>query len=363
MKPLFNLYDGRALPLLPAYSKPYEDETMSSWLTRLAIDHQINIRTFLRVIWPKFELLGIDIDMHAPDLFLRELAIRTNCSYQLVKQTTLPSMNNIRGKHSLYVTKGAMLGAVGNDQVRGQMFCPVCLSSGIPYYRKSWRLSIMVACTSCGCYLHDQCPICKSGIGFSKIACKKSKYLSIVQCSSCGFDLRKTKPKLINDDILAIHQDMHGLFKSESFALKKYKPSYFYVLYRMMGHMCRKDQRFVLLQKDVASIIGLPCKKMLGYGRHRYDLMNVEERIIAMRCANWLLQEWPERFIKYFRKHYVTMKYALNDMDYAPKWYADVVKRNLWIRDFCHFDIRNKYQNEERALGMLGIYPTRTNFY
>lgn len=326
MKPSFNLFDERKYALLPGYSKPLPDELLSSWLTRLATDHTVPLSTFVKLVWPEFVLYANDVDLVFEDRFLRQLAVQTNCTLEQVKQTTLASINKyIGGMNSLFVMPSVKLGSNPRRIYQRMMYCGNCLSKGEPYFRKIWRLSLFVACPDCGCYLNDCCPWCGAYISFSRNALRFTEFESMVQCHSCGKDLRLTKCRPAPDEIIRLQKIINELLdvKKE----KKYPESFLFVLYRIMSIMRNPRAKYIELQKDIYSVLDIPFKARTGKVC-RFDLLNLEERINAMRAADWLLRDWPIRYMSYSKKHHVSLKYKSRWPKDPPRWITKVANLN-----------------------------------
>ena len=78
--------------LLPAFSKPYEDELLSSWLARMAFDHGLSTRELCTLIWAGY--YGQDMDRLASDDQMCILATKVNSTLEEVRSMTLHSYEN-----------------------------------------------------------------------------------------------------------------------------------------------------------------------------------------------------------------------------------------------------------------------------
>lgn len=72
--------------------------------------------------------------------------------------------------------------------------CPKCLSE-TAFLRKSWDLSLLVACPVHQCYLVDHCPSCKMPIPWLRA--------EVAYCG-CGFDLRSTTTMTVESSVLSL---------------------------------------------------------------------------------------------------------------------------------------------------------------
>lgn len=326
----FDLYEGRKYPLLPGYSKPFDNELLSSWLTRMAIDHKLSILTFTRRLWPEYRLYANDIDLLVSDDFLYQLAIQTNCTTQQVKQTTLESINeNIGGMRSLFVLPSVKLGSNPKRIWQSLMYCGSCLQKEIPYFRKTWRLSIFIICPDCGCYLQDYCPWCGAFISFSRNALKIIDADCITLCHACGKDLQMTKCKSAPDELVNLQRIIVELLDEKK--AKKHPESLLFVLYRVMSQLRNPLGKYRQWQKDIYTHLKIPYEPTKGK-MYRFDLLTLQDRIHAMTAAYWLLEDWPERFIHFSKKHQISLKYSSRWRNDPPRWFSKIV--NLECNEF-----------------------------
>jgi hypothetical protein len=81
---------GNENKLLPAFCKPYADELLSCWLTRMAFNHGLTTKELCRYIWSNYSG-NPDIDRTISTAHIGILAAKTNCSITEVEATTLAS--------------------------------------------------------------------------------------------------------------------------------------------------------------------------------------------------------------------------------------------------------------------------------
>lgn len=73
------------------------------------------------------------------------------------------------------------------------VFCPMCLiSDDIPYFRRAWRLKVMVACPTHGQLTSDRCPHCQSPTATFK---KQIGPHGLLLCQICGHSLISSKTR------------------------------------------------------------------------------------------------------------------------------------------------------------------------
>jgi hypothetical protein len=143
---------------------PQPDETLTSFLLRLAFNHGATAHEFFALEWPSVEFWTRDLDRTVGDPLLQSVARATGISIDRMESMTLRNLapeacQEPRGLHN-----HAGLLPVGiyhrTRRGNGQQFCPLCLAQDPAYLRRVWRLSLVVACPIHGCRLRDACPVC-----------------------------------------------------------------------------------------------------------------------------------------------------------------------------------------------------------
>jgi len=61
----------------------------------------------------------------------------------------------------------------------------------------------------------------------------------------------------------------------------------------------------------------------------RIEYMDVAQRAMILDVASWLLDEWPNRFIKFCEKNAIWKTDLMRDMANAPDWYSGVIEKHL----------------------------------
>src|ERR1700748_3556360 len=124
--------------LLPAFSKPYPDEVLSSWLTRLSFDHGLTQARLLKTLLTRRETNNWNVDRSFNQEYIETLAACTNCSEDEIRETTLlyyadkiydqKTNHIIPGvwTHKRYISKGRLFNN-GNSQF-GLLYCPGCFA-------------------------------------------------------------------------------------------------------------------------------------------------------------------------------------------------------------------------------------------
>ncbi|USE37044.1 TniQ family protein [Endozoicomonas sp. SCSIO W0465] len=188
----------REIGCSPFLSRPkvFPDETLESYLIRVARSNSISLRSLIRFI-----CLGIDgvedssvpgfdefnlfhANLH-PEIRYRgvdQLAARVGITSQSLRDITLSrSITKCSNNLSNFIYQNVK---IPNTLYRRYFVpvCPACLAES-GYIRQYWHVSINIICPTHKVFLIDKCPKC--GVSISYI-----KNRSISNCS-CGFDLKK----------------------------------------------------------------------------------------------------------------------------------------------------------------------------
>lgn len=334
----FDLLPPAFKDLLPAYSKPKDDELLSSWLVRMAYDHYLKSHVFCNLIFPKTPIWNRDIDRNAPRSVVETLSRRTPISIQMVDKCLLTSYEGtIFLKHTpLCASKWILpLGIYHRKRKdNGLMYCPSCLKNdlNIPYFRKKWRLSLFVVCHKCGCILEDHCPNCGSPVVFfrndlGRKDANLERPLSI--CYNCSYDLRETVPTLVTRRFVRMQKHFVAVMERRNSRFI-YPHQYFDVLYQIIKLINGRSNLSLHLRKKLSKSL----KISLTFSSTTYipfDMLGVSERKNLLFCAYWLLQDWPNRFVKFCQENRIWSMFLLQDFNDAPFWFHDVVNSNLFI--------------------------------
>lgn len=171
--------------------QPFEDELLSSWLTRVAIEHKRKLSIFLSLYVKKegSSISRTDLDYLYDEKLFNALVTKSNLSKKDIFKMSLRSEEGYLyscSDNNLY-PPNQIRKLVDKRNHYGLMYCPKCLAEDkIPYFRKKWRYQFYNVCTKHELFLTDRCWVCYERVNFSKIT--HNKNLAI--CSKCEKDLR-----------------------------------------------------------------------------------------------------------------------------------------------------------------------------
>ena len=180
----------------PLNVPPLPDELFSSWMFRLANNYRISPESLVNEysdekLHIKINTIDIKPESNIIDIITKNTALKEKEIEKLFLNHYKSNIteNNISDEviNSLHFLKV-------NDpknKKNGIIFCPNCLSNGIPYFRRKWLLTSSIVCCECNSYLMDYCPNCFKHFSFW-YSTKKSELVnnSITTCK-CGYDISK----------------------------------------------------------------------------------------------------------------------------------------------------------------------------
>jgi hypothetical protein len=184
MEPTKTLRNERGSKRWIIRPRPFPDELLSSWMTRLAHAHGVSLRCFVNETWPGQRVLAASLDMSPPDGILWELAHRADLPIENIHRLLVSELVNprYRGHSEEFRQLNRLPRLLRSVLPTGTQVCPECLASDpSPYLRRSWRLSTVTACP-------------------------RHKRLLTVLCRTCRPDfIRPISAKSVDHDITATY--------------------------------------------------------------------------------------------------------------------------------------------------------------
>ncbi|WP_461053900.1 TniQ family protein [Spirosoma arcticum] len=220
--------------MLPGSCYPQPDELLSSWVSRLALNHGMAPLVFWQRLSPSAKpkhpsgyYVHFDMDRYQLPEMLNLLAARTATPLERIHDTTLWDYamfvkEKPRNSRRTFLYNWWLSFSNPFGTVVGPSFCASCLrkDGAHPYFRKPWRFSYTVACLDCEVLLANGCPICRSSIDYRQLNAKLSTQASLTNlapnlatCRSCGYDLAQTPVQLAAPVVLALQQRLHRIWR------------------------------------------------------------------------------------------------------------------------------------------------------
>ncbi len=302
---MLNKMHSGACRRLPVILPPLPEEAFSSWVIRLAAAHGLKTRSLCSILGGKpMEFTG-DLNGPAGAKLLLLLADQTR-----IDPTTLQSWHTLTGFNGrLFVqakadamTPWVLPGGSYMQRRPAMQYCPLCLATSPVYFRRIWRLSLFAVCPAHGVGLRHVCPACSAPVDpimGDMRHCQGTTPL----CWQCGFDLRMSSTEQVDasDVCLAVeyHRALHGGSTPAGSPPGITTLEYFTVLGMLCARLLQRKCRLSRWREEAAEKAGATLPTPIA--RHvstAFDtLAEATSRQAVLRTANWLLQEWPGRFV------------------------------------------------------------------
>lgn len=361
-----NRYAGLKFPLR---LRPLEDELLSSWLIRLAILHRTMPMTFTNLYLPhtKNMLWSSDLDLQADDRLFAELSVKAaGIPVEVLHAMTLRSyegylFEQVHGRTGAtqFISPLGMRGR--RATLPGLRFCPQCLRDAPqPYFRKTWRLSLVTVCPVHGCYLRDRCPHCSTP-HTPYIACREGR---MTDCFKCRKSLLSAKAVVVpaSDELVGVTLCLLKAL-SDGFVVIGAKPIYSHLYFRVLHHILR-----MLMSRKLEDKLWDEDSPAFNSRRSRaFERMTIPDQARMVEKAAWLLDEWPGRFVDACQRQRILSSVLLHDLEIAPFWYWDVVMRELYRPDrgmtdeeiraaIAYMEGHGMLINQQRLSSLLGVH-------
>lgn len=297
--------------------KPYDDETLSSWLIRIA---QLNC-THLYALFShsdyKRAIYKNDLDLIPYfSSFYGWLSEMTGVSAKRIRDMSLRTHEGYVQEKITQHPKQQWIITMGQLKAHGYRFCPKCLEEHA-YFRKEWRLLFVNVCPRHNVYLSNRCSVCNAPIVPQLI----DEHNTLLGCYQCGHDLRKNRSQKLdkNNDYLIVQRQLIEIADRGYYVVQNkwhYSIGLFEILHRLVHFFGRKRHAEFAYQ--------------LKHG----DLCMVEPMVIAelIKSSMNLLDRWPSEFRRFCRSNCISNHFRLFDKfqwEKLPMWFVDGVAINF----------------------------------
>lgn len=300
--------------------KPYDDETLSSWLIRIAQMNYTHLYALFSHSDFKRSTYKNDLDLipYSSGLY-GWLSEMTGVGIERIQNMSLRTYEGfIQGKVTLH-PKQPWIITMGQVKAHGYRFCPECLKEHA-YFRKEWRLLFTNACSLHNVYLSNRCDVCNAAV----IPHLIDEHNTFVSCYRCGHDLRKNKSQKLDkhNDYLTVQRQLLEIADRGYYVVQNrwhYSIGLFDILHQLVLFFGRKRHT--------------EFNHQLKLG----DLCMVEPRVIAeyIRSAIKLLDQWPIEFQEFCKDNRISNHFRLFDKfpwKTLPLWFVDAAELNFTRR-------------------------------
>lgn len=309
--------------------QPLEDELLSSWITRVALEHKRQLSIFLTLFVKKegSQISRTDIDFLYDEKLYEALVNKSNLTKEDIFKMSLRSEEGYLyscSVNSLY-PPNEIRKLVDKRNHYGLMYCPRCLAEDkIPYFRKKWRYQFYNVCTRHQIFLTDRCWVCYERINFSKI--KHNKNLAV--CSKCEKDLSTTLFTKIQSNykygLKAVKWFEKGLDRGY-FIINNQKVHSVFIFDSFKRFVYLLDRKESLILDDFPLINEYKnlCKKLENYNSKKVSMIYKDFFLTAM--IYFLFQNYPHNLQKFAKENHITYRDFLHGFKDASFWYKNLI--------------------------------------
>lgn len=316
-------------------SKPFKDELLTSWLTRMSIEHNRTLPQFISLFirHEGSSITRTDLDFQYNDKLFKTLSQKSNLSFNQIYQMSLRSEEgHLFTCNDCIYSPRQIRKLIDKRTHHGLMYCPKCLSEDeIPFFRKKWRYTFYNACPKHKVFLTDRCWACYERINFSKI--KHMKNLAI--CNKCENDLTQTFtskiPSHFEYGLKAIKWFEKGL-KRGYFIINKQKVKSLFVFeaYTRLVHLLDRRDSLVLEKFPMLEDYKNLCKKLNHYFSKKSSQIYKDFFLTAM--VYHLFQNYPKNLIYFIKNNHLTHRDFVHSFD-SSYWYKNIMEEIVPIEN------------------------------
>ncbi len=315
--------------------KPFEDELLSSWLSRMAIEHKRTLPLFfsLFIRHDGSSSTRTDIDFQYNEKLFNALSQKSKLSFNQIYKMSLRSEEGhlFTCNNCIYPPK-QIRKLIDKRTHFGLMYCPKCLAEDkVPYFRKKWRYTFYNVCTKHNVFLTDRCWVCYEKISFSKI--KHMKSLAI--CSKCENDLSDTFTIEISTNykygLKAVKWFTKGL-KRGYFIInkKKVKSLFVFEAYTKLVYLLDRKEKLILNKFPLYEEYKNLCEKLKKYSSKKTSAIYKDFFLTAM--VYYLFQNFPKNFKYFIKLNHLTHRDFVHGFDYSF-WYKNFIDELIPMKD------------------------------
>lgn len=307
----------------PIKIRPYDDELLSSWLIRLALEHRTMPTTFTNLYLPetKNKLWASDLDLQADTPFLDVLSYKSALPMDVLRgmalrsyETTLFEQLHSRNGGTPFILPLRMRGRY--PTAKGLRFCPYCLREDEqPYFRKKWRLSFSTACLVHKRFLVDACGRCGAPVSCYK-RCRGGQ---LTLCNRCGYDLRRCSSSRKLPGREEGLEAIRWLYEvvDNGYVMLGEVPVYGFLFFRVLHHLWKV---VCVWEKDVG-VLGRRGSPFRGEMERSWDRASIKAQYRAYGGLASLFQDYPDGFMQFCGDNALGKTELTRDMKGIPFWY------------------------------------------
>jgi len=315
---------------------PLADETLSSWLIRVAQGMRLRPITFLNAVWGTGRsLVNQDLDNFAPELVVTRIVTATDISEDALRMMTLAEYEGRLFER--FPPKGRKtwilpVRVVSNDRRRhGLQYCPACLRDDpVPYLRRTWRLAFATGCTCHGIALHDACPACGATV-------QPYRARAIELCYRCARPLADASHTPASAQALRLQRRCETALKrgwDELGEVPLYSHLSFMIIRQVAALLVNGPRAGALRQATSRAWSGDPAPFAKPTARQPIEYLGIEERARLFDLVGRLLDGFPFKLVHACLEARIGRFHATKDMDFPPSMWVATVRLYLDLEPY-----------------------------
>lgn len=256
-------------------------------------------------------------------------------AYEGLLYDTLPMLGNVRFVLPMGIFHRTRRHA-------GMQYCPACIrESRTPYYRKRWRLALYAVCDYHGLLMVERCPECSAPVAYHRHGIGRGKDVlldALRYCHHCMLDFATVEQQ---DTGWAHRNSMRRLLRlTRSFELGHWECGertppfgvpFFHGLHILIGLIAGRHGH--ALRRSLSRKMGMDVP--VDYRHHReFEFQSGPTRLNLLLAACWLLDKWPDRFVRACEESRISRSRLKEDPSELPYWIAIVAEDYLDRRPY-----------------------------
>lgn len=326
--------------MLPIHPQPRADESLSSWMARLAFGNGFPLKAFFQgvllyphLIWRS----DIDADLH-PGL-LDRLSLVTDQVPDSLQRMTLQHWGEAAFRREIVFGRTPWILPIGRfhrgKSNVGMQFCPLCLAGDeVPYFRIYWRMLLLAVCPVHHCPLEDRCSCCGEPVVYHQYGRRNfsafSALADIVRCHRCGFDLR-VSPAInwpVDEPELILSIINMANFLSDGVRRYRNKEHHDHVAairiwYRLINILTGRNGKQIVAVLNER--VGLKCPDETLRTTIKVATSPSRIRFKIFVGVAWLMAEWPSRLFAISEPTNSGQKPYRHKNDAISAWFGDLI--------------------------------------
>lgn len=320
-----------------------DGEMLSSWIVRLASECEMTAEQFCKIALSIKKPNLSAIDRSPDESLLKALSEGTGESIERIRESSmLPEDGYVlspsgKGQTSWIVPSVTYYSLQNKKFNVGMPYCPECLRADAkPYYRKVWRYAFHPICPIHHTPLSNTCPHCNEPYSHMQPVTNKVLALKgqpIIGCWSCSKDVTETGSAPLDegllDQTLAIQNKIlaginQGSFDVSGFGYvhsKAYLDAMHYIIHTLTTGKHSANRMQYVFEKA-----GFDVKTHRHTPIHDIENLQAKDRATLLCLAQWLMEEWPTRFVPYINNANIIFSILFGQIDLSYWLYATALQ-------------------------------------